>query len=119
MDGEAMARARALNDQLRRDWIWTAFHEGGPETGVRCTAGIQALSPRLVATILLSVSAFDEFGSGHPAARLHDFGLVEVEGHRILWLIDCYHPDGNGVPGDPSDARCTRIMTVMLAEEWV
>ena len=49
----------------------------------------------------------------------HDFGLVRVNGHVILFKIDCYDLDRRAHSPDPSDPAVTcRVMTLMLADEY-
>jgi hypothetical protein len=46
----------------------------------------------------------------------HDFGSFEVDGRKIFWKIDLYEePEVKGADGQPVT---TRVLTIMLAEEW-
>lgn len=47
-----------------------------------------------------------------------DFGSFEYAGKCIMWKIDYYDQEWSGSP-DPADpAVTTRVLTVMLAEEY-
>ncbi|HEY8623976.1 MAG TPA: DUF3768 domain-containing protein, partial [Casimicrobiaceae bacterium] len=44
------------------------------------------------------------------------FGAFDHKGDRIFWKIDLYEdPEVKGADGQPAT---TRILTIMLAEEW-
>ena len=104
------ARIRELNDQFRKTLI------GGNAT---MTSGIAALGETLVAQIVETVCKFTNFNSDNDPYREHDFGSFEIDGHNILFKIDCYDKKlefGSPDPADPSVT--TRVLTIMLAEEY-
>ena len=54
----------------------------------------------------------DPYGEG-------DFGSIEVGGQTIFWKIDYYGKDlASGSPDPADQSVTTRILTVMLAEEY-
>ena len=83
------------------------------------TRGIAALDEGDVAWILLAVRTFKDFCEDNDPWGEHDFAGIEVDGKRILWKIDYYDRElayGSDDPTDP--AVTTRVLTVMLAEEY-
>jgi hypothetical protein len=104
------ARVRALNDLLR------IRHRGGV---VMLSAGVKAMGIRTVKRILCAVAAFDSFTPDNDPYGEHDYGSIVFEGRRIAWKIDYYDTTmsgGSSAPADPD--RTTRVMTVMLVEEY-
>lgn len=104
------ARIRTLNDALRQSF------DGGR---VVMSAGVSALAQAEQAAVLDAVRAFDRFDAATNPHGEHDFGALTACGVRVFWKIDAYDralahasPD----PGDP--AVTTRVLTIMLAEEW-
>ena len=65
------------------------------------------------------VHGFTAFSPDNDPYGEHDFGSFEYAGKTIFWKIDCYDRDlDNGSP-DPTDpAVTTRVLTVLLAEEY-
>jgi len=105
------ARIRELNDAFRRD-----FPAGGKRF---ITDGIDALDGDDRAAILEKVRTFDAFSEDNDPHREHDFGRIEHNGERIFWKIDYYDRAckyGSENPADP--AQTTRVLTIMLAEEY-
>jgi hypothetical protein len=99
-----------MNDRLRQ------HHVGGR---VMMTRGIAALGPDLIARIDQAIRAFDAFATDNDPYGEHDFGLVQVEGHSVMFNIDAYDVDLDGLSPDPSDQAVSRpVMTLMLAEEY-
>jgi hypothetical protein len=101
---------RTLNDALR-----TTF-EGGR---VLVTQGVRTLPLELNAAALQAVQAFDAFTPENDPYGEHDFGSFELQGARIMWKIDYYDPSLTGGSEDPADPEVTtRVLTIMLAEEY-
>jgi hypothetical protein len=101
------ARIRELNDQLRCKGI------GGR---VVITRGIQALGADGVRQVLTAVARFDDFTEDNDPWGEHDCTVLEVEGRRVIFKVDLYEdPAVKGADGQPVT---TRVLTIMLAEEW-
>jgi Protein of unknown function (DUF3768) len=101
---------RALNDAFRRTFV------GG---AVMITAGVEALPAEQRRSLSEKVRAFDAFSEDNDPHREHDFGAIDQGGVRCFWKIDCYDRKtemGSPDPADPSVT--TRVMTIMLAEEY-
>jgi hypothetical protein len=99
-----------LNDDLRR---------GTGSGRVAVTAGILALGRQALPAIMKLVQQFDDFGADNDPYGEHDFGAFEWSGHRIFWKIDYY--DRQMVAGSPDAADpsvTTRVLTILLAEEY-
>jgi len=101
------ARVRTLNDLLRRHRI------GGQ---VVLTPGVLALGLDLLMLIDDAVTRFDAFTPDNDPYGEHDFGLVGVQGHVVLFKIDYYDLDRCGCSPDP--AVTCRVLTLMLADEY-
>jgi hypothetical protein len=103
-------RIRALNDELRRNL---------PNGQAVMTTGVAALGPDVVARIVKTIAAYDDFCHANDPYEEHDFGSFEADGHTIFFKINyfdkalaCHSPD----PSDPSVTE--RVITIMLAEEY-
>ena len=106
----AQERTRALNDELR------IHHRGGR---IVATRGVRALGPVLLPRVDEAFAAFDEFDEDSDPHGEHDFGVVEVAGHEIMFKIDYYDRALEFLSPDPSNPELTaRVMTIMLAEEY-
>lgn len=105
----------ALNDDFRK-------HCAPPGTSsgkVVLTVGVNALGGDAVIKVLGLVAAFNSFTPDNDPHNEHDFGVVEYDGERLFWKIDYYDFVILYGSEDPTDAnRTTRILTVMLAEEY-
>jgi Protein of unknown function (DUF3768) len=98
---------RALNDQLRQNLA----------TGVAVmTPGVAALGEEAAARIIKTIAVFDDFCHANDPHEEHDFGSFEAEGHTIFFKIDLYEEPGvKGANGKPI---VTRVLTIMLANEY-
>ncbi len=99
-----------LNDKLRQHGV------GGR---IMLTGGVRALGDVALARAMAAVRSFAAFTSDNDPHGEHDFGVVEQDGSRILWKIDYYDGAleyGSPDPADP--AVTTRVLTIMLAEEY-
>src|SRR3954470_4587756 len=104
---EPNARVRTLNDLLRR------YRLGGQ---VVLPPGVLALGLDLLLLIDDAVSRFDAFSPDNDPYGEHDFGVVRIKGHVVLFNIDCYALTRREHSSDPADPTVTcRVMTLMLA----
>jgi hypothetical protein len=99
---------RGLNDRFRQTL------QGGR---VVVTRGIAA---REDATIIVSlVRTFNDFSEDNDPYGEHDFGAFDRGGENIFWKIDYYDADLTAGSPDPAEAAVTtRVLTIMLAEEY-
>src|SRR3954447_10459013 len=105
--GGMSAAIRDLNDAFRRSLT------GGRFT---MTAGVAALPGDRLSRLVDTVRNFADFNADNDPHAEHDFGAVEIEGARFFWKIDLYEdPEVKGADGQPTT---TRVLTIMLAEEW-
>lgn len=103
-------RIRLLNDNFRTTFI------GGQ---VVITAGVAALPMVIQARVLLQVQTFSAFDEGNDPHAEHDFGSFEEAGEMFFWKIDYYDERCEAGSEDPADpARTTRVLTIMLANEY-
>ena len=69
--------------------------------------------------ILEKVRSFNQFSEDNDPYGEHDFGALDWDAQKVFWKIDYYDADLSGGSPDPSDpAVTTRVLTVMLAEEY-
>ena len=104
------ARVRALND---------AFRQSGVGGQMLMTAGVAALPRDEQLGVVAAVMAFEAFGPGDDPYGEHDFGSLRIGPNHVMWKIDTYERSGRAHSPDPSDPAVTsRVLTVMLAEEY-
>lgn len=109
-DEEKAGRIRHLNDLLRCQGV------GGQ---VMVTAGIDALGEVAVVRILGAVAAFTDFNEDNDPHKERDCAKLVVDGRSIIWKIDYFDQTLTVHSPDAADpAVTTRIMTVMLANEY-
>lgn len=107
---DTTTRIRALNDRLR-----TTFRGGR----VLITNGIDQLDAALKSAIFARVRAFQEFSACNDPYDEHDFGSIDIDGHKIFWKVDYYDPTLSAGSEDPADETKTcRVLTIMLAQEY-
>jgi hypothetical protein len=103
-------RIRELNDDFRRTFV------GG---AVMITAGVEAMPVEQRRSLLAKVRAFDVFTEDNDPHGEHDFGAVDEGGVSGFWKIDLYDREMTMHSPDAADpAVTTRVLTVMLAEEY-
>lgn len=103
-------RIAQLNDQLRK------FGRGGQ---VMLTRGVTALDGFDAATLIAALAKYDQFDVDNDPHGERDFGDLDYCGAELLWKVDYYDQDliyGSPDPADP--AATTRILTILLAEEY-
>ena len=107
---ESVERIRKLNDLLR------CQNAGGR---IMITAGINALCPEIIGSILSAVRTFDGFDQENDPRGEHDCATLTVEGIKVLWKIDYYDKSMMFGSEDPANPEVTtRVLTVMRAEEY-
>ena len=103
-------RIRKLNDAFRRTFI------GG---AVMITQGVEAMPLDQRRSLLQKIRSFDAFEEGNDPHQEHDFGSIDEAGVRCFWKIDYYDKKTEfGSPNHADPAVTTRVMTIMLAEEY-
>jgi hypothetical protein len=103
-------RIHALNDAFRRTFI------GG---AVMITQGVEAMPLDQRRSLLQKIRSFDAFSQDNDPHHEHDFGSIDEAGVRCFWKIDYYDKKTEFGSPDPSDPTVTtRVMTIMLAEEY-
>jgi hypothetical protein len=101
---------RELNDQFRCSF------SGGR---VVMTQGVGAFPPEQQTDVIRCVQQYDEFSADNDPHGEHDFGRIEIQGFAFFWKIDYYDAElnyGSENPADPN--QTTRVLTIMLAEEY-
>jgi hypothetical protein len=108
-------RIAALNDLAR-----TAM---GVASKLVQTSGINALPPADQSAIREAVEKFDAFNPSNDPHGERDFGSISMAldglAVKVYWKIDYYDKKceyGSEHPEDP--AQTTRVLTIMLAEEY-
>lgn len=97
----------ALNDKFRQ------MGEGGH---VFLTRGVSALGEAMITAAREAVRTYDAFTPENDPYGEHDFGSFKIEEYRFFWKIDAYDPPESY--GDDDSWRPTRLLTIMLAEEY-
>jgi hypothetical protein len=103
-------RIRELNDAFRRTFI------GG---AVMITQGVEAMPLDQRRSLLQKIRSFDAFSEDNNPHHENDFGSIDESGVRCFFKIDYYDRKTEFGSPDPADpAVTTRVMTIMLAEEY-
>ena len=103
-------RIRELNDAFRKTFA------GGK---VVMTASVASLPDMVRANALLEVARFDRFTPDNDPHGEHDFGSFELCGRKFFFKVDYYDLSMEFGAEDPSDpAKTTRVLTLMLAEDY-
>lgn len=101
------ALIRALNDSFRSTFI---------SGRVLITASVQALAEDIRSKALLAVREFNDFNEDNDPHREHDFGSFDLANQKFFWKIDLYEEPG--VKSSVGSPFVTRVLTIMLAEEY-
>ena len=81
--------------------------------------GISALPKAGQSAIREQVERFGSFIEDNDPHGEHDFGAFKHKDHSIFWKIDYYDHTLTWGSEDPADpAKTSRVLTIMLAEEW-
>jgi hypothetical protein len=103
-------RIRELNDAFRKTL------RGGT---AMMTSGVDELPDCVKAEALVQVANFSDFTADNDPHGEHDFGSFTLVGRKFFWKIDYYDQQCEFGSEDPSDPeKTTRVLTVMLAEEY-
>jgi hypothetical protein len=114
VDDQRIAKIRALNDAFRR-------RLPQPTQGCRLivTDGLGSLTIEQFADLLQAVSTYTDFDPGNDSYGEHDFGAIEQDGIKFFWKIDAFDQWMQfGSPDAADPTVTTRLMTIMLAEEY-
>jgi hypothetical protein len=108
-----VAAIRDLNDDFRRSVF------ARPKGRVLVTSGVNGFGPGFAFEVMTQCARFDAFTDDNDPHGEHDFGEFEVKGRKLFWKIDYYDIDMEHGSDDPADPdKTTRVITVMLAEEY-
>jgi hypothetical protein len=111
-DKPTCERIRDLNDAFRKTL--------DPTLGrMVLTVGVNALPSDVRVMATRKVATFDAFDGDNDPHGEHDFGSFDLAGHKFFFKVHYYDPDlefGSDDPADP--AKTTRVLTLMLAEEY-
>lgn len=103
-------RIRQLNDAFRSTF------RGGK---VVFTSGVASLPSKKLFDVTVFVKNYSNFTEENDPNGEHDFGSFQIDDQKFFWKIDYYDKDMEYGSEDPSDpAKTTRILTVMLAQEY-
>jgi hypothetical protein len=111
-DKPTRQRIADLNDAFRKTL--------DPTLGtMMLTVGVSALPNDVRAMAIRKVATFDGWSADNDPHGEHDFGSFELAGHAFFFKIDYYGPSLDVGSKDPADpAKTTRVLTLMLAEEY-
>ena len=111
-DKQTRERIRDLNDAFRRTL--------DPSLGrMMLTAGVNDLPTDVRQMAVRKVATFDTFDGDNDPNGEHDFGSFDLAGHKFFFKVDYYDSAlefGSDDPADP--AKTTRVLTLMLADEY-
>ena len=103
-------KIRALNDAFRTTMT------GGK---VLLTAGVNALPSDVKAIVIRRVATFSDFNEDNDPHGEHDFGNFALAGRKFFFKLDYFDTNMEFGSEDPSDpTKTTRVLTIMLAEEY-
>ena len=110
-EAEKTTRICQLNDELRAGNCLNRQ--------IVITSGIATLGEKFKLQIAKAVSEFDAFTPDNDPHQEHDFGSIEIRGHKVFFKIDYYDLDLEMHSPDASDPNVTtRVLTIMLVEEY-
>ena len=103
-------KIRELNDALRTTLV------GGEIT---LTQGVAMLDAEIIQAITVALQTYDDFTDDNDPYGEHDFGVISVKGHEVIFKIDYYDTDLKFHSPDAADPETTiRVLTIMLADEY-
>ena len=115
MANATTARVAQLNDQVRA--MMGMFGRLGGQ--LVTTRGFAARPDEIKAAVFGAVQTFDGFTKANDPYGERDFGSIEAGGETYFWKIDYYDTAMRFHSPDKADpAVTTRVLTIMLAEEY-
>jgi hypothetical protein len=106
-----MATVKELNDAFR-----TTLDQNLGK--VVMTSGVASLTDKQI-EIYQKVKSFNDFNEDNDPHGEHDFGMFDIGRERFFWKIDYYDENLEYGSEDPADSsKTTRVLTIMLAEEY-
>jgi len=114
------ARTMSLNSQTARIRdLNDAFRMTLAEGKCAVSAGVAELGIPFATAAAAAARAYQDFTPDNDPDGEHDFGAFDEGGDQVFWKIDYYDSDLNAGSPDPADqAVTTRVLTIMLAEEY-
>jgi hypothetical protein len=107
---ERQQKIATLNDAFRRNF------RGGR---LMMSVSIATLPSEVRAMILGKIASFADFDADNDPYGEHDFGSLHVAGNHVFWKIDYFDERMEYGSEDPADpAKTTRVLTIMLADEY-
>ncbi|WP_299844113.1 DUF3768 domain-containing protein [uncultured Roseovarius sp.] len=104
-------RVRELNDRFRTSGLGNGT--------MLVTSGVQAEGSEFVVAAVDAVRTFSDFSSDNDPWAEHDYGAVEIAGHKVFFKVDCYDPTCTQGSENPANEALThRVLTIMLASEY-
>lgn len=86
---------------------------------IMLTNGIMALGDNAIPEVCSLVAAFDDFSPDNDPHGEHDFGSFEFREKTVFFKFDYYNLDLTAGSKDPANPNVTtRVLTIMLAEEY-
>lgn len=77
------------------------------------------MGPPFSTAAIAAVKSFTSFSTDNDPYHEHDFGSVQIADERVFWKIDYFDQTLDFGSNDPTDpAQTTRVLTIMLAEEY-
>ena len=117
---EQARKIRELNDSLRKFVLPWALQRLQPPNGdkIVATVGVQALAADTKLKAICAIEAFDAFNEDCDPYNEHQMGIVQADGHDVMFWHDYYDRDFEYGSPDPADPEVTRrVMTILRPEE--
>jgi Protein of unknown function (DUF3768) len=108
-------------EQIRRkiQQLNDAFRTTMTGGRVMMTGGVDALPSDVKAMVVRRVATYADFTPDNNPHGEHDFGNFALADRRFYFKIDYYDAAMGFGSEDPADpAKTTRVLTIMLAEEY-
>jgi Protein of unknown function (DUF3768) len=101
---------REFNDQFRRDM---------PHGSVRISWEVgQLFSNEELRSITQLIQAYEAFGLNEDNDELHDAGMVEYEGVKLIWQIEGWDAHTDRASTDPlAEAATRRLLRIALVND--